>query len=87
MFNFFRKKNGTPKPPPGPQMVDIDGIPIGLGDFVQSLRYEMGVCKIIDGEHGFDYESIESGQRVSFLKMVDAATSYQKVRKVEQSQG
>lgn len=64
-------------------MRDIDGLPLSSGDFVESLRYEMGVCKIVPAQTGFDYESVETGDRVSYLKMVDAATSYQKVRRIE----
>ena len=68
-------------------MLDIDGAPLSAGDFVQSLRYEMGVCKVLPAEIGFDYESVETGERVSYLKMVDAATSYQKVRRIESQPG
>ncbi len=85
MFNFF-KKNGNGKPKSNGtdavQMADIDGTPLAIGDWVQSLRYDLGVCKIVSADIGFDYESVETGDRVSFVKMIDAATSYQKVKKI-----
>ena len=33
-------------------------------------------------ENGFEYKSVKTGQIVSFAKMIDAATSFQKVRKL-----
>ena len=85
MLNWFKKngngqsrKNGKSEV----QMADIDGNPLSIGDWVQSLRYDLGVCKIVTGKIGFDYESVETGDRVSYVKMIDAATSFQKVRKI-----
>ncbi|MEM7372418.1 MAG: hypothetical protein AAF587_27610 [Bacteroidota bacterium] len=83
MFNFFkRSRNGQAKKTAPIQFVDLDGTPMSEGDEVIALRYELGRCKIIKDEHGFAYESIDSGKVVSMWRMVDAATSHQKVRKL-----
>ncbi len=86
MFKFF-KQNSNGKNGHNSQnqirMSDLDGQPIGVGDKVECLRYDMGICEIVEGEVGFDYVSLETGKRVNFTRMVDAATSFQKVRKIE----
>lgn len=64
------------------QLKDLDGNPILAGDKVDCLRYEMGESILLENENGFEYESIKSKQRVSYAKMIDAATSFQKVRKL-----
>jgi len=85
MFRFFRQNsNGKPQRSPGLQLVDIDGTPLTVGDLVMSLRYELGTCRLIEAEQGYAYESVQSGQQVSYLRMVDAATTYQKVRKIQE---
>jgi hypothetical protein len=75
-FNLFKKKNKQK------QLQDLNGVPLLPGDKVDCLRYEMGESILIEGENGFEYESIKTGQKVSFAKMIDAATSFQKVRKL-----
>lgn len=78
MFGLFKKK---PKEPTVPQISDINGVPLEEGDVVISQRYDLGESKIIlDGLH-FYYESIETGEKISFTKMVDAITGNQKVEK------
>ncbi|UCG26887.1 MAG: hypothetical protein JSV24_07865, partial [Bacteroidales bacterium] len=57
--------------------------PLKEGDIVESLRYEMGRCKILVTEEGYIYESLDTGKRVSWAKMIDATTENQKVRKIE----
>ncbi len=47
-----------------------------------SMRYDLGECRIIKTEQGMVYESLSSGQQVSYVKMIDASTGYQKVRKI-----
>ena len=80
MFNLFKKKKTkTDKLPP---LVDLDDNPLQVGDQVISHRYDLGVCRIIKTDNGIEYESVESGKKVSWLKMVDAATEKQKVNKV-----
>lgn len=76
-FSLFKKKKKRK------QLQDISGMPILPGDKVECLRYDMGESVLIDGENGFEYESIKTKQKVSFVKMIDAATSFQKVRKLD----
>ncbi len=64
------------------QLQDLDGLALFPGDKVNCLRYEMGESILIDGENGFEYESIATKQKVSYTKMIDAATTFQKVRKL-----
>ncbi len=78
MFGLFKKK---PKEPTTPQISDINGEALAEGDLVISQRYDLGECKIVlEGIH-FYYQSVESGEKVSFTKMVDAITGFQKVVK------
>ncbi|MDO1447176.1 hypothetical protein Q0590_12980 [Rhodocytophaga aerolata] len=83
MFNFFRKKKQTEeaKTPP-PQLADINQFPLQEGDLVEALRYDLGKCKLIRAEKGYVYESLATGQQVSWLRMVDAITQLQKVKKI-----
>ncbi|MEL6675595.1 MAG: hypothetical protein AAFR61_25530 [Bacteroidota bacterium] len=83
MFKFFRKRsNGQAKSrDTQPKMQDMNGADLQVGDIVEVLRYDLGLCKVIDGEKGWEYESLETGERVHYSRMVDAATSFQKVRK------
>lgn len=76
-FKLFKKKNKRK------QLQDLNGAPLSPGDKVECLRYEMGECVLLDGENGYEYESVKTGQKVSFAKMIDAATSFQKVRKLD----
>ncbi|MCU0355035.1 MAG: hypothetical protein MUD08_15045 [Cytophagales bacterium] len=84
VFNFFRKKpeksNGAGNHKP--QMADLQHNPLQVGDIVEALRYELGRCRVVQGDNGPEYESLETGQRVSWLRMIDAATQLQKVKKL-----
>jgi hypothetical protein len=80
MFGLFKKKQQDKKP--NVQFVDLDGNQLNEGDVVESLRYDLGRCTIGKDENGFYYESVESGKRVSWALMVDAATERQKVTKI-----
>ena len=81
MVQFFKRKKKSKEKPP-PQLVDLDGNEISTGDEVISYRYELGKARVeLDGLQYF-YVSIESGTRVSYTKMIDAITGYQKVKKV-----
>lgn len=84
MLNWFRRKgsNGQHKKDSLP-FVDINGEPLQEGDWVEAGRYDLGTCRIIKGETGWEYESLEDGKTVSFVKMIDAATKHQKVRKLD----
>jgi len=79
MFKLF-KKNSTGKS--DLKFADMDGNPLHEGDKVLSLRYDLGECRITKSSSGYEYESIESGKKVHWLKMVDAHTKNQKVRKL-----
>lgn len=75
-FNLFKKKIKKK------QLQDIDGNPLMVGDKVDCMRYEMGESILLEGETGYEYESVKTRQKVSYAKMIDAATSHQKVRKL-----
>ena len=79
MFSLFKKKEKKDKLPP---LVDLEDNPLQVGDQVISHRYDLGLCRIVKSENGIEYESVESGEKVSWLRMVDAATEKQKVNKV-----
>ncbi len=81
MFQLFRKNSSRKKKQP--KLADLDGNPLKEGDIVESLRYELGKCRILLSEEGYIYESLDSGKRVSWAKMIDATTENQKVRKIE----
>lgn len=81
MFSFFKKKKKEPKRPP---LVDLDQNPLADGDMVECLRYDMGLCKVILTDDGLEYESITTGKKESWVRMIDASTEFQKVRKVVQ---
>ncbi len=79
MFSIFRKK----KVETTPQILDLEGQPLQAGDRVTSLRYDLGECEIeLDGREYF-YKSLSSDQRVSYVRMIDAVTGHQKVRKID----
>ena len=75
---MFKKK----KKDSGLLMLDLDGKPLQEGDFVESLRYELGKCQIIKKGESFEYDSLETGKSVNWARMIDAATKHQKVRKL-----
>jgi len=72
MFGLFKKKKEL-------TLLDLNGNQLKEGDIVRSLRYELGDCRLIKTENGFDYESLKDGTKVSWHKMIDAATERQKV--------
>jgi hypothetical protein len=83
MFNFFKKKTQPEKATtPPPQLADINQFPLQEGDLVEALRYDLGKCKLVRAEKGYVYESITTGEQVSWLRMVDAITQLQKVKKI-----
>ncbi len=77
-FNIFkrRKDRSIQKA----QLIDLEGNEINEGDIVESLRYDLGACKIILENETYYYQSLESGERVSWTRMIDAATEKQKVK-------
>ncbi len=78
MAGLFSRKSRSKKL----QFVDFEGQPLKAGDTVMSLRYDLGECRIVDSDEGLVYESLASGEKVSYARMIDAATGYQKVRKL-----
>ena len=78
MAGLFRKKRSGNKL----QFLDFEGQPLKEGDTVLSYRYELGECRILKTGEGMVYESLKDGQQVSYAKMIDAATGYQKVKKL-----
>jgi hypothetical protein len=82
LFDFFKKSNGTARKEPVLEMTDMYNNPLQEGDTVEAMRYDLGRCKVVKAEKGFEYESLATGQRVSYLRMVDAITGFQKVKKV-----
>ncbi len=84
MFNWFRKngRNGQHKKDSLP-FVDINGEPLQEGDWVETYRYDLGTCKVLKGESGWEYESLRDGTIVSYARMIDAATKHQKVGKLD----
>lgn len=82
MFNLFKKKDKPGKPKP--KLEDINHQPLKVGDKVESLRYDLGLCELqLDDNDQIVYFSLINGKKVSWLKMIDAATECQKVKKVE----
>lgn len=65
------------------QFADLEGQPLKAGDIVLSHRYDLGECRIVETDAGMAYESLATGQRVSYVKMIDAATGYQKVKRLD----
>lgn len=84
MFNFFKKKPQEAPKTPLPELADINQFPLQEGDLVEALRYDLGKCRLVRLEKGYAYESLNTGERVSWLRMVDAITQLQKVRKIIQ---
>ena len=83
MWKFFKRNtNGKSSQAPSLQLLDLTGTPMQEGDEVECLRYELGRCRITRTESGYAYESMETGETVSWIRMVDAATKHQKVRKI-----
>lgn len=79
MFGIFKKKK---KEKQAPQLVDINGQLLEEGDRVEVLRYEFGESVLtLDGLHYY-YESIATGRKMSYAKMIDASTEQQKVKKL-----
>ena len=83
MFQFLKRGSGKSKSTKI-EMLDLEGQVLTIGDTVKALRYDLGVCRIAKDEKGFIYESLETDQQVSWVKMVDATTKYQKVMKIDQ---
>ncbi len=84
MFQFFKRGKGKSSNSKNkiPNLDDLDGNPLQVGDKVISRRYDLEECIIVESENGIMYESVGSGERVSWVKMIDASTEQQKVKKI-----
>jgi hypothetical protein len=84
LFDFFKKKQEKPskKEENQPVMADLAQNPLQIGDVVEALRYNLGKCQLVQGPNGLEYESLETGERISWLRMIDASTQLQKVKKI-----
>ncbi len=82
MFNLFKKDKHNKNQPRLPALMDLNNHPIQEGDIVESLRYDLGRCKINRVGNGYEYESLKTGEKVSWVKMIDATTENQKVEKI-----
>lgn len=83
LLDFFRGNRETAENAPRPPVLaDLEHNPLAEGDTVESLRYGLGKCRLLRTGNSYEYESLETGQRVSWLRMVDAATQLQKVKKL-----
>ncbi len=78
-MGLFKRKKGKSKI----QFTDLEGQALKAGDHVMSHRYDMGECRIVETDTGLAYESLATGQQVSYAKMIDAATGNQKVKRLE----
>ena len=76
LFKLFKRKKKEEKP-----LLDIDGNPLQEGEKVEAQRYELGLCKLIIENDQYFYESLESGKKIHWTKMIDAITERQKVKK------
>ena len=65
-----------------PALEDLDQHPLAPGDTVESLRYDLGICRVVTTEKGLTYRSLADGREVSWHLMVDASTDRQKVKKI-----
>lgn len=81
MFRFLKNRSNASQ---RVKMADMDGTPLKEGDIVISYRYDMGRCRIVYTDQGFVYESLESGKKVNWARMIDARTELQKVRKISE---
>ena len=72
-FGLFKKKHKEIV------LSDLEGNTIKDGDMVLSLRYDLGECRLLKTETGYEYHSLTTDEKVSWLKMIDAATERQKV--------
>ena len=78
-MGLFNRKNSRSRV----QFVDMEGQILKEGDHVMSFRYDLGECKIVMTESGMAYESISTGEQASYVRMIDAATGNQKVKRLE----
>jgi hypothetical protein len=74
LFGLFKKKKKEIT------LSDLDGNRLKAGDIVLSLRYDLGECRLVKTDNGYEYQSLSTDEKVSWIKMIDAATENQKVK-------
>ncbi|MDX1629245.1 MAG: hypothetical protein R3345_11135 [Fulvivirga sp.] len=79
MFGLFKKKKDKNSLP---ELNDLNNMPLKEGDIVEALRYNLGKCKLAIEDNSYFYISLDNGKKVSWLKMIDASTDNQKVKKI-----
>ena len=84
MFGIFKKakKGGVSAPRRTPVLSDLNQQPLSVGDMVESLRYDLGICRVVSTDKGLAYQSVDDGRIVGWHLMVDASTDLQKVKKI-----
>ena len=87
MFQIFKKRKGkgSNKKKKFPILTDLDGNQLHVGDKVISMRYDLEECIILESDNGLVYESVGSREKVSWVKMIDASTDCQKVKKIPEN--
>ena len=78
MFGLFKKAKKSAL-----LLEDLNGSPLADGSRVKSLRYELETCTLKKDGEDWVYISDKTGEKVSFIKMVDASTKRQKVLLLE----
>jgi len=56
MFRLFNRVHNGKESRKTPKLADIDGNALREGDIVESLRYDLGRCRLIHNETGYYYE-------------------------------
>ncbi len=82
MFSFLKLKKRQENGSNNVRFADMDGQALGEGDRVMAYRYELGESTIIKDGKTYYYQSDKTGEKISWSKMVDAATKFQKVKKI-----
>ena len=62
MFGLFKKKKKEIS------LIDLEGNKLKDGDIVVSLRYDLGECRLVKTEDGFEYQSLATDEKVSWIK-------------------
>lgn len=81
--NVLRSKKEIREKEPEIRLMDLESKTLKNGDKVMSLRYDLGESILRITPEGIFYESVATGEKISYTRMVDASTNCQKVRKIE----
>lgn len=80
MLNLFSRNRKSRKKLPVLQ--DLNKQRLQEGDVVEALRYNLGKARLLFVDDTFVYESLDTGERVPYTRMIDAITECQKVKKL-----